>query len=406
VVDFEQQWARIPSGLEAPDRELEERTAGAGLALSGGGFRAMLFHVGALRRLHEIGALGPVDRISSVSGGSITAAHLALQWDDLHAPGATVSTFVDLVQQPLFDFASSKLDVKSGLLGLVTPRTSIADKITGAYDELFAGARLQQLPDRPRFVFCSTNMGSGALVRFAKPYSADYRIGRRDHLDLDLGSIVAASAAFPPFLSPKVIELDDDQALTEQFPLEPGEEPPPLADTAPYTHRLELTDGGVYDNLGLQPVEKYHTLLVSDAGGPFAFSDSVPANWLGHMVRSWLIADNQVRSLRRQGLVDELDAERRNGAFWGIRTPYHHYAKRAIDVDPGWADVLQSISTRLWPMPEAQRKRLINWAYCLTDAAIRSYVDADLEPEAALPYPDEPLSRPPSDDDRKWWHLW
>src|SRR4029077_16907184 len=63
--------------------------SGVGLCLSGGGFRATLFHMGALRRLNELGVLSKLDTISSVSGGSITAAALAtalagggpLDWD-------------------------------------------------------------------------------------------------------------------------------------------------------------------------------------------------------------------------------------------------------------------------------------------------------------------------------------
>lgn len=47
------------------------------MCLSGGGYRAALFHLGALRRLNELGALGRIDTISGVSGGSILAAFLA-----------------------------------------------------------------------------------------------------------------------------------------------------------------------------------------------------------------------------------------------------------------------------------------------------------------------------------------
>lgn len=56
---------------------------GLGLCLSGGGYRAMLFHLGALLRLNEAGLLARVDRVSSVSGGSITAATLGLRWTEL-----------------------------------------------------------------------------------------------------------------------------------------------------------------------------------------------------------------------------------------------------------------------------------------------------------------------------------
>src|SRR5438309_7042658 len=50
---------------------------GVALCLSGGGYRAALFHLGAVRRLNELGVLGRIDTITSVSGGSILAAHLA-----------------------------------------------------------------------------------------------------------------------------------------------------------------------------------------------------------------------------------------------------------------------------------------------------------------------------------------
>ena len=53
-----------------------------GLALSGGGFRATLFHLGVVRFLREAGALRDVTDIASVSGGSILAAHLVLNWDE------------------------------------------------------------------------------------------------------------------------------------------------------------------------------------------------------------------------------------------------------------------------------------------------------------------------------------
>src|SRR6266566_7386366 len=60
---------------------------GIALCLSGGGFRAALFHLGALRRLNELGILSKIDTITSVSGGSITAAHLATRLTPWPAAG-------------------------------------------------------------------------------------------------------------------------------------------------------------------------------------------------------------------------------------------------------------------------------------------------------------------------------
>src|SRR4029077_11826006 len=52
-----------------------------GLALSGGGFRASLYHLGLVRFLRDASILPRVTHITSVSGGSILAAHLVLNWD-------------------------------------------------------------------------------------------------------------------------------------------------------------------------------------------------------------------------------------------------------------------------------------------------------------------------------------
>src|SRR5436305_13913639 len=52
-----------------------------GLALCGRGFRATLYHLGLVRFLRDAGLLKQVTHITSVSGGSIMAAHLALNWD-------------------------------------------------------------------------------------------------------------------------------------------------------------------------------------------------------------------------------------------------------------------------------------------------------------------------------------
>lgn len=347
----------------------------------------MLFHVGALRRLFEANALRDLSRIISVSGGSITAAQLALHWDTLTAHPGDLTRWKDLVETPLFEFAGKRLDALAVTAGWVRPRRGAADGIADAYDKLFGGATLQSLPADPRFIILATNLGTGSLVRFAAKYTADRRVGRRMGLDIRLADAVAASSAFPPVLSPKIIHLSDQNALTDSFP---GDQPP--LQRKPWTHRLELSDGGVYDNLGLQPLEKYHTILASDGGSPFAFEKRVAKNYLQHMIRAWLVTDNQVRSLRRSDLVSEYLSGSRLGTFWGINTSITDYSKQRIEVDPGWIEELSSVSTRLWHMPERTRRRLINWGYAVCDAAFRSHVDNKLPDPAGLPYPDAPLS--------------
>ena len=52
-----------------------------GLALSGGGFRASIFHLGVIRRLEELGIMKYVHVISAVSGGSIIAAYYVIEME-------------------------------------------------------------------------------------------------------------------------------------------------------------------------------------------------------------------------------------------------------------------------------------------------------------------------------------
>src|SRR5215203_7387738 len=84
--------------------EPRRQRQGVALCLSGGGFRAALFHLGALRRLHELGILSQVDTVSSVSGGSIIAAHLAEQIPTWPEPGDTVAKWYEAVAAPFRSF--------------------------------------------------------------------------------------------------------------------------------------------------------------------------------------------------------------------------------------------------------------------------------------------------------------
>ena len=78
------------------------RNKHTGLALSGGGFRAVLFHIGSLWRLNELGWLKRIAEVTSVSGGSITAAYLGLRWNHLHFEGNGVaSNYVNEIVPPV-----------------------------------------------------------------------------------------------------------------------------------------------------------------------------------------------------------------------------------------------------------------------------------------------------------------
>jgi NTE family protein len=365
---------------------------GIALCLSGGGYRAMLFHLGALRRLNEAGFLPRLKRLSSVSGGSITAGTLALAWPKLDLDGDGVARgFDDGVTLPLRRLASRTIDVTAVLHNLVAPGAA-SGHIAAAYRKYLFGHRtLQDLPPDdgpgagPRFVFNGANLQTGALWRFSRPFMADYRVGTIPAPTLDLAIAVAVSSAAPPFLSPVYLKLDSaayapNSGLDLQRP--------------PYTTRPVLTDGGVYDNLGLETAwKRYKTILVSDGGGHMGDDPRPHGDWPRQMFRVTGVIDNQVRSLRKRQVIDsymlpEGDPNHRAGAYWGIRSDIANYgAADALPCPFEQTTTLADVATRLAVMPDMLQERLINWGYAVCDAALRRHVDPTLPPPRGFPYP-------------------
>lgn len=354
---------------------------GIALCLSGGGYRAMLFHVGALWRLNELGFLPRLARVSSVSGGSITAGVLGMNFERLDFDSSGVAReFESHLVAPVRSMADRTIDWPSVVVGMLTP-ASIGGRAHDAYDRhLFKGATLQDLPDEPRFVINASNAQSGALWRFMKPYMRDYKVGEVRDPATSLATAVAASAAFPPFLAPIRLKLD------------PGRYRPPDGETLhrpPFTTNVFLMDGGVYDNLGLETAwKRYDTILVSDAGGKMAPMPDVKADWLRQTRRVLDLIDNQVRSLRKRQLIDSYESGARKGAYWGIRTEIANYGlPDALEAPPEATSKLAEVSTRLARVDATTQERLINWGYIVCDAAMRKHMDPGARAPAAVPYP-------------------
>jgi len=105
----------------------EEVKKGIAIAVSGGGFRATLFHLGAFLRLNELGYLRKLNRISSVSGGSILAGQLATRWNNLTFDERGIATnFENEVVVPLLKFCDKWLDVTTFAMGVFNPFKSVA----------------------------------------------------------------------------------------------------------------------------------------------------------------------------------------------------------------------------------------------------------------------------------------
>jgi len=354
---------------------------GLGICLSGGGYRAMVFHLGALWRLYEAGLLGTARRISSVSGGSITAGVLGLNWKKLSfKPGTVQSEFVKHVVNPVRGLAGETIDAEAIVLGIALPGR-VSDRVAAAYESrLFGNATLQDLPDTPRFVINATNVQSGVLWRFMKPYMRDYRVGEVAKPEIPLSLAVAASSAFPPVLSPVEMRLD-----ASKFTPNSGTD----LQRKPFTERVVLTDGGVYDNLGLETVWKaLDTVLVSDGGGHLQEEEEPKSDWGRHAYRVLDIVDNQVRSLRKRQVIDSFKKGDRKGAYWGIRTNIADYVlPDAFACDFARTMDLARTPTRLKRMDDELQERLINWGYAVCDAALRKHASPGLQKGTGLPYP-------------------
>jgi NTE family protein len=342
----------------------------------------MLFHVGTLWRLNEAGLLGKLDRISSVSGGSITAGMLGLKWSKLAFNGAGIAQqFRAEVVDPIRQLAGKTIDATAIIGGTLLPGT-IGDKVSSAYAKhLFGDATLQDLTDKPRFVINATNVQSGALWRFMKPYMRDYRVGEVKNPTVSLSDAVAASSAFPPALSPVTLDLE-----SSDFTPNSGKD----LQREPFTTEVVLTDGGVYDNLGLETAwKRYITILVSDGGGKMEAEAEPKHDWARHSYRVLNLIDNQVRSLRKRQIIESFKNGSREGAYWGIRTNIADYhLVDPLDCPFERTMALAQTPTRLKRLEPVLQERLINWGYAVCDAALRKHVNPTLPRPADFVYPD------------------
>lgn len=404
--------------------------AGIGLALSGGGFRAALFHVGSLWRLNELKLLGKISKISSVSGGSIVSGTLALAWNKLDFESNEVSpNFRELVADKIMNFCSSTYDTYAE--GWTFAGYAAAETMRGYYDDnLFEKKSLTEIPSKPEFIFNATNLRSGKNFRFTKNSIGDYVTGFIDTAEAGapanlISKAVIASSGFPPLLSPVVLETDaskwraSDEAL---FPIKPEA-----------CANIQLTDGGVYENLGLEPLwNSCQDVLVSNAGAPFdpgyvyketSLSDIVEQlgdqkyvkaalSSIGYlkregelMSRVMFIVMSQVEGLRLRDLISRYKNKEISGAYWGINTDMENYkaAQKSLEplvVKPETRAKIVAIRTRLNAFTIEEQKQLINLGYAECDAAVRCYnseslpKDKDGKPvwsKPSWPFPEQPM---------------
>lgn len=352
----------------------------SGFCLSGGGYRAMLFHAGAVFRMNELGLLKTLNRVSSVSGGSMTAAALALAYPKFQYDAAGRVPVADLAKtflKPILDQANDSIDVGAAFGG-INPFSSAAKQAAKSYEKnITKGAKLAQVTASPTFVFNATSLMTGAVVRFRSDYIADYHIGTMTGLDIPLSQVVAASAGFPPVLSPTVIDISS----AKSDPKTAG----PLA-REPYIKTAVLTDGGVYDNLGTETVwKRCRNILVSNAGKPFGFEDDPKHNWLEQSLRIIDIVMDQAENLRERILSHAYEIEARHGAMWGLTSGLNKPEDRPAMLSAAEFDAAQAVPTRLTQFSKADQALLLKAGYAHAASRIRKYFTPDKGGPADIP---------------------
>ena len=367
-------------GHDAPPkvRKIKE---GPAATLSGGGYRAMLFHLGFLWRLRDAGMLEEIQCFSSVSGGSITAGALAVAWDRIDFADDGTS-FRALVAEPLFELSRHSIQYGGVLLGQI-PGLSGA-YVRKAYDRyVFKGARLASLPPGRRFTFNATSMHTGKLVRFNNEWFAEWTTGRWKVGDLSLATAVAASSAFPPVLAPVIIDLAGHTPIQTEGT---RHAPPP---------KLYTMDGGVYDNLGIEVAWKsYRTVYVSDAGAAFSYEADGHRFMPGVAMRVTDLMMDQIGALRFRQMHDGFNAPpgtpQHRGGFL-VSSDYFLDPRPAggLPYTREGARQLAALPTRLKAYTAHEACGLVNWGYIATDEQLRA--KGPVGGRCELPYPEFPV---------------
>lgn len=327
--------------------EIDSQTRRLGLALSGGGFRAAAFHLGVFRKLQEMGILWKVDLLSCVSGGSIAGAFLAANWGDDSA--------LDRLHQYL---SSRSIAISSVVFGALNPFASRLDELASTYDRhLFSGHTLNSLASGPRLYLNATNLATGNMFFFVTggggpAEMGEWELGVTPAPDFPLAKAVAASSAFPPVFPP--LRIDSD--------VYPGRD----------TDYVTLADGGVYDNLGVNPLLRHERnaldyVVVSDAGKPFEI-ESEPTESGSMVVKASIdILMEQVRGLQFNRL--ELSWRSKEGP----KPLWFSIDSRVGENSPGDAVFASNIRTNLAKLRNEELEILDRHAQSLLDHRIRTY---------------------------------
>jgi len=323
-----------------------------GLALSGGGFRASFYHIGVLARMAELGMLKHVESISTVSGGSIVGAAYYLLLKNLLESKAdcdiTDLDYVELVQKLEEHFLSA---VQKNLrlrtfanpfknMRMALPNYSRSDSIGELY-ERYIYKPLINVGDRPIRMSDLLIQPQGVKQPF-HPCTVSGNPGREHKVPILMINAASLNSAHnwcftaismgevPPRNS---IFRDIDkrdryrrmryEEITSREPYfllgnavaasaaVPGIFPPMAISNLYKDRRVQLVDGGAYDNQGiaslLDPDYMCTDFVVSDASGQAAATNNPRTDLLSILASSSSILMRRVREEVVNNLIQTQD---------------------------------------------------------------------------------------------------
>lgn len=300
------------------------------LALSGGGIRAAVFHLGVIRRLAEAKLLEEIKQISTVSGGSLVTgaifARAGGRWpgSDEFVSDIYPSIRNTLITQDLFSFRAL------GFKGFLRENAKILSRRANILSRLLQrewgiDLRISDLPKDPLWHINTTCIETGKNWRFNQECVGDWEFGRNFTMDAAISDAIAASAAVPYVINALALSVPEkgwkqtDPATKE-----------PIRDIVPKHRNVHLWDGGAYENMALEAVYKpdkglvdCDALICSDASGLLGEPKSIfPTLLKGKLAspRLFDIASDQIRALRSRMLMQSITKGEVNGSLVRIGT--------------------------------------------------------------------------------------
>jgi NTE family protein len=355
-----------PVSLSEDEPEIPPSKLGKDIALclSGFGYRAMLFNLGAVWRLNDLNLLRHLGRVSGVSAGALVAAFLATRWDELVRGDWSPTVFRETLAIPLMDLAGRTIDTSPGMIGLLLGSDNAVNRLEKELQRLFGDLTLQDMPDDPRFVYSATNMQLGTLFLMSKSHVGDATIGRVAGYPMSIAKVVAASNSLPPIVTS--ISMDLARA-SSKFP-----------------ERLYLATGSMIDHLGLEAAwDHQRTILISDGAVEQEDFAGPPVGIFQQTLRTINVLDKRLRIMRRRQIDDAFRSQIKSGSYWSVSSEEY-----PAGIQPARLKELLELPPRLSKLDMTTIQDLINLGYSACSAAIARDLPSDRQPrEVRLPYP-------------------